>query len=150
MNGCRGLTLVELVITIAVVAIAAAAVLAGIASTSVSSARAMAQFQATAIAEAYLEEILLRPFADPDGTDGETARADLDDVDDYDGLADAQARDQYGNAIAGLENYGVAVSVQGSNALPSVPATAALLVNVTVQPPTGASVTLSAYRTDYN
>lgn len=149
MKRSRGFTLVELVITIVLVSLAASAVLGGIATTSANSARAMTQFQATAIAEAYLEEILLRPFADPDGSDGETVRADLDDVDDYDGLADGSARDQYGNAIAGLEGYAVAVSVQSSSALPSVPAGAARRVTVTVQPPQGASVTLTAYRTDY-
>ena len=149
MKRSRGFTLIELVITIVLISLAASAVLAGIATTSVNSARAMTQFQATAIAEAYLEEILLRPFADPDGSDGETARADLDDVDDYDGLADSGARDQYGNAIAGLEAYAVAVSVQSSSALPSVPAGAARRVTVTVQPPQGASVALTAYRTDY-
>ena len=41
------------------------------------SADAMVLSQAVAIAEAYLEEITLKPFADPDGVDGETASASI-------------------------------------------------------------------------
>lgn len=149
MKRAHGLTLVELVVTIAVTAIAATAVLHGLSRTTVHSARTLVQYQATAVAEAYLEEILLRPFADPDGADGETARASLDDIDDYDGLADSGARDQHGNAIAGLEAYAVNVSVSSSSALAPVPASAALRVDVTVVPPVGSSVTLSAYKADY-
>src|SRR5690606_11047646 len=94
----RGVTLMELVVSIVVVAIAASAVL-GVLSHSVGrSADAMAMSQAVAIAESYLEEIMLKPFADPDGTSGETARTSFDDVDDYDGLVDVGARDQFGAA----------------------------------------------------
>jgi MSHA pilin protein MshD len=61
----RGMTLVELTISIVVIAIAASAVL-GLLSRSVGrSADAMVMSQAVAIAEAYLEEITLKPFASP-------------------------------------------------------------------------------------
>ncbi len=107
----RGVTLIELVISIVVIAIAASAVL-GVLSRSVGrSADSMVMSQAVAIAEAYLEEITLRPFADPDGVDGEVNRADFDDVDDYNGLVDVGARDQFGAAIAALSQYTVAVTV---------------------------------------
>ena len=52
----------------------------------------MVMSQAVAIAEAYLEEISLKSFADPDGVDGEAARVAFDDVNDYDGLVDDGAR----------------------------------------------------------
>ena len=66
------------------------------------SADAMVMSQAVAIAEAYLEEISLKAFADPDGVDGETTRAAFDDVDDYNGLVDNGARDQFGTALVPL------------------------------------------------
>ena len=145
----RGVTLVELVITITIVAIAVCAVLANLAATSRSSAQSMVRHQATAIAEAYLEEIELRPFTDPDGVDGETARASLDDVDDYNGLNDAVTRDQFGNAIAGLDSYAVTVTTQTSSALTGVPAASALRIEVTVTHTSGERVRLTAYRTNY-
>ena len=145
----RGATLVELVISITIIAIAVSAVLGNLSMTSQTSAVALVRHQSAAIAEAYLEEILLRPFDDPDGADGETARAQLDDVNDYDGLADAGARDQFGNAIAGLEQYTVGVRVQQSAALTGVPGAQSLRVDVTVQHANDSAVLVSGYRTRY-
>ncbi len=145
----RGVTLIELVITITVVAIAVTAVLGNLSFTARSSAAALVRHQAVAVAEAYLEEILLRPFADPDGADGESSRALLDDLDDYDGLSDAGARDQFGNPLAGLANYTVTVGVQPSGALPGVPVAQALRIDVTVTHPADVPVVVSGYRTNF-
>jgi MSHA pilin protein MshD len=143
----RGVTLIELVISIVVIAIAASAVL-GVLSRSVGrSADSMVMSQAVAIAEAYLEEITLRPFADPDGVDGESSRADFDDVDDYNGLVDVGARDQFGAAIAALSQYTVAVTVVPSTALTGVPGVDAERVDVRVTYSPNVTVTLSAYKT---
>ena len=143
----RGVTLIELVISIVVIAIAVGAVL-GVLSRSVGrSADAMVMSQAVAIAEAYLEEIMLKPFADPDGVDGEANRVDFDDVDDYNGLVDVGARDQFGAAIATLSQYTVAVTVAASTALTGVPGADALRVDVRVTYSPNVTVTLSGYRT---
>ena len=99
------MTLVELVISIVVVSIAVSAVLGVLSSNVEHSADAMVISQAVSIAEAYIEEISLKPFDDPDGIDGEASRADFDDVDDYDGLLDAGAVDQFGNPIPSLSAY---------------------------------------------
>ena len=61
-----GLTLIELVVSIAVVGIALTGALLAIDQTTVRSADPMIQHQGSAIAEAYLEEILLKDFLDPD------------------------------------------------------------------------------------
>ena len=82
MNRQSGLSLVELLVSIVIVGIAAGTVLGVFSTTTGSSADPMIRHQAAAIAEAYLEEVLLRPFDDPDGSDGEVARADFDDIDD--------------------------------------------------------------------
>jgi MSHA pilin protein MshD len=146
-NRERGVTLIELIVSIVVIAIAASAVL-GVLSRSVSrSADAMVLSQAVSIAEAYLEEIALKPFADPDGTDGEVSRTDFDDVDDYDGLVDAGARDQFGTPIAALSSYTVSVTVAASTALASVPGADAERIDVRVTYAPNVSVALSGYRT---
>lgn len=143
----QGATLVEVVISIVVIAIAVSAVL-GLLSTSVGrSADALIVTQGVSIANAYLEEISLKPFTDPDGSDGEALRVDFDDVDDYNGLVDAGAADQFGNPIAGLGGYTVSVAVTPSAALPGVPASDAMLINVRVQFAPYVDYTLSSYRT---
>jgi MSHA pilin protein MshD len=142
-----GVALIELVVSIVIVSIAAASVLGLLSRTTEHSADAMIISQAVSIAEAYLEEISLKPFADPDGVDGEGNRADFDDVDDYDGLVDAGAADQFGNPIAALSGYTVAVTVTGSAALPTVPAADAVRVDVRVSFPPSVNLTLSGYKT---
>lgn len=144
-----GVTLVELLISIVVVAIAASAVLGVMSMTTARSADPMIRHQAVAIAEAYIEEILLKPLTDPDGIDGEAVRADFDDLDDYDGLSDAGARDQFGVPIPGLGDYDVAVTVAPSAALPTTPIADALRVDVVVTHPNAINFALSGYRTRY-
>lgn len=142
-----GVTLVELLVSIVIVSIAASGVLGVLSMTSAASADPMSQHQAAAIAQAYLEEILLNPVDDPDGIDGETARADFDDIDDYDGLADNGARDQFGNAIGGLDSYVVSVATAASTALAPVPSADTVRIDVTVARGAGINFTLSAYKT---
>ena len=145
----RGVTLVELVISIVVISIAAVILIQTLSMTYERSADPMVRHQAVAIAEAYLEEIQLRDFNDPDGIDGEGARAAFDDVDDYDGLVDVGARDQFGVPIADLDDYTVSVSVSGSGALPGIPAARALRIDVLVTRAPDIQMAVSAYRTDF-
>jgi MSHA pilin protein MshD len=147
--GERGVTLIELVISIVVISIAASAVLGVLSRSAGRSADAMVLAQAVSIAEAYLEEITLKPFVDPDGADGEAGRVNFDDVDDYNGLVDVGARDQFGNAIAALSAYTVNVTVAGSNALTGIAATDAERVDVRVQYASSVSFTLSGYKTRF-
>lgn len=145
----QGATLVELLVSIVIVAIAASTILGVLAMTTAASADPMIRHQAAAIAEAYLEEVLLKPLSDPDGVDGEAVRADFDDLDDYDGLSDAGARDQFGSPIAGLDAYNVAISVVPSAALAGVPAVDALRVDVIVSHVNDVNFVLSGYRTRF-
>jgi len=146
-NKQDGVTLVELLVSIVIVSIAASGVLGVLSMTTAASADPMIRHQAAAIAEAYLEEILLKPITDPDGNDGEAARADYDDLDDYDGLADIGARDQFGTPIPGLGNYNVAVAVSPSAGLPAVPSADALRVDIVITHGVDINFALSGYRT---
>ncbi|OEU62108.1 MAG: pilus assembly protein MshD [Desulfuromonadales bacterium C00003094] len=144
----QGFTLIELVISIVVVSVALGGVLMAINYTVGHSADPMLQHQAVAIAESYMEEILLKPFADPDGVDAEIGRVQFDDIDDYNNLVDIGARDQADKLIGGLENYTVNVTVVGTP-LNGIGAANSLQITVTVSHPVGFNMRLSGFRTNY-
>lgn len=145
----RGVTLIELIVAITIVAIAATSILGAIAAIASRSADAMLQQQAIAIAQAYLDEIEQRWVVDPNGTPPNTGRGSWDLVDQYNGLVDVGAHDQFGNPIATLSGYTVSVTTSSTGALSGVPAAATRRIDITVSySPTG-SVTLSGYRTNY-
>lgn len=119
-RGQGGASLVEMVVSIVIISISATAVMMLVTQVGRSSADPMVRAQAAAIAQAYMDEILVQALDDPDGGEvggpesGET-RATYDDVSDYHGLADnGGARDQTGSAIAGLAGYNVAVAVEAA------------------------------------
>jgi MSHA pilin protein MshD len=145
----RGVTLIELVVAITIVAIAAIAVLGALASITTRGANTMVRQQAVAIADAYLEEILLQPVTPPGGAATPTSRASFNDVDEYNGLLDVGARDQFGNALPNLGNYTVSVAVVQTTALPNITAANARRIDVSVTDPTGLTVVLSGYRANY-
>src|ERR1700743_1404307 len=101
-SGSRGVTLIELVVAITVVAIAVTTILGVIGNIAFNSADAMVRQQAIAIAQAYLDEITQRWVVNPNGTPPNTGRGSYDLVDQYNGLVDIGAHDQFGTAIAGL------------------------------------------------
>ncbi|MDE2219722.1 MAG: prepilin-type N-terminal cleavage/methylation domain-containing protein [Gammaproteobacteria bacterium] len=145
----RGVTLVELIIAITIVAIAATTILGTLANVASRSADAMVQQQAIAIGQAYLDEILQRWVVDPNGAPPNTGRGSWDLVDQYNGLIDTGARDQYNNPIAALGAYNVSVSVVASSALTGIGSAAARRIDVTVTRAPNVAVTLSGYRTSY-
>lgn len=150
----RGFTFVELVISLVVLGIAVAGVLLVFTQTVMHSADPMIRQQALAITEAYLEEVISKHFDDPDGGEqfaagpeaGET-RASFDDVWDYHGLGGAPTRPDGTTAgLAALSNYITDVQVASAN----LNGVNAARVVVTVSHPSGISVSLESYRTDYN
>lgn len=161
----RGVTLVELVISIVLISIAVTGVLLVMNQTTRHSADPMVRHQATAVAEAYLGEILLKPFADPslapDPDAGqvcptaEASRGQYDNVCDYNGLDDNGARDQLGNPIGPLSNYRVRVNVRCDQALHTIAgntncsATDVLQVQVRVTHSSLVDLSVSGYRTRY-
>ncbi|GAB4350656.1 MAG: hypothetical protein Kow006_13640 [Gammaproteobacteria bacterium] len=146
----------ELVVSIVVIGIAVAGVFALFYQTAGRSADPVLREQAVAIAEAYLEEITLKAFLDPDtGTDcppPEASRSNFDNVCDYNGLTDVGARNPInpGVPVAGLEQYIVNVSVvsEGLNGIPSGQSKR-IDVRVTHSGTSLVDVLLSGYRTRY-
>jgi MSHA pilin protein MshD len=143
----RGVTLIEVVVAIVIVGIAATAILGGMGMITQRGAEAMTRQQAVAVAEAYLEEIMLQPVAFPGGT-VPTTRDKLNDEDQYDGLNEIPY-DQYGTAIPNLTGYNVRVAVTQTTALTGISAANARQINVTVTDPNGVTVVLTGYRANY-
>jgi prepilin-type N-terminal cleavage/methylation domain-containing protein len=148
-SNSRGVTLVELVVTITVLAAAAAALLGAMSYVAKDSGDAMVRQQAATIAHAYLDEVLSRPGG-PNAV-VEPTRAQFDNVLDFNGLNNANgARDQFDNLIPGLGNYAVNVTVVngmlGAGAM-ALPVGTARRVDVTVTHSTGIVAIATGYRT---
>lgn len=162
----HGTTLVELVISIVVIAIAVSGAMLVMNRTSARSADPMIMHQAAALADAYMEEVLLKSFCDPDGvcTVGDPAcpvcpaaegnRADYDNVCDYNGLNDnTGAKDNQGNLVNGLGAYNVSVAVDSGASLGGIAANQCRVLQVTVRVTHDAvneiDYSISGFRTHY-
>src|SRR5690606_10324718 len=140
-ESARGFTLVELVVTIVVLAIALVSVAYIVRLGTSDSSQTLLETRAIALGQAYLDEILSRRFDERSGRGGgspcyglagggrctaaanfgldggEGSNRDLwDDVDDYDGLSEGDGypdplRDAVGATRAGYDNFGVEVAV---------------------------------------
>jgi MSHA pilin protein MshD len=117
----RVFTLIELIIAVVILSISIAAIGLVVATTARGSADPAIQSQALFIAESYLEEALLKAYADPDGIAEGCAvpRAQWDDVQDYGSClgSPTAVADQQGNALAGLASYRVQFSVSNDTVL---------------------------------
>jgi len=149
----RGLSLVELVVSIVIISVGLAALLIAVTTATRSSADPMARKQTLAVAEALLEEIELKPFANPPGgfvgAPTQANRPSFDDVSDYNGFSSAGIFTLDGTPIAALANYNVTGVTVANSALGAIPAANAKLITVTVTGPGGEPITLAAYRTSY-
>jgi len=151
----RGFTLIEMIVFVVIVSVALAGVIMVFSNTVRTSADPVQPKQAMLVAESMLEEVLLKPFANPTGgytpacpgTVAACNRALFDDVNDYAGYASTgvYSLDDLGTKVPGLENYNVSVSVAPATATATGNSIAGLRVNVTVS--VGATTyTLSGYR----
>ena len=174
----RGFTLVELVLSIAIIGAAVAGVLIAYDYAVRDSADPVVRKQALAIAESLLEEIQQMPFTycDPDDTAVSTAASaagcatpeamgpeagesrfsastPFDNVNDYHGYNTATEvpsgiKDITGSSITGLGLYEAAVTVTQA-ALGGVAASDSLRITVTVTGPANVTVSIDGYRTQY-
>lgn len=157
----QGLSLIELIVFIVIVSVALVGVLSVLNLTTAKSADPMIRKQVLAVAEAMLEEVLSKDFANPTGgfspaTAGNPTQAErpsFDDVGDYDmtGLwkwTGVKSISDVTTNITGLENYTVTVTVAGTTDLTGI--TAANAKKITVQVSGGSeTISLAGYRTNY-
>ncbi len=162
----RGISMIELLLFIVIVGVGVAGILSVLNLTVAKSSDPLPAKQALAIAESLLEEVELSAFTwcDPDDANVLTATGaagcatlpegpgpeagdsrPFDNANDYDGFAMAGITDLTGAAIPGLGAYNASVTVT-AGALNGAPA---LLITVSVNGPSGTSVSLSGYRTRY-
>ncbi len=148
-----GVTLIELIISMIVISVALGGVLLVMNYSTLHSADPMLRHQAIAIAEAYMEELSLKNYRDPDDNNlcpaAEGSRDLFDNVCDYNSLPDTVVRDQTGAAIGALGGYSVAVSVSNPEITYGSPAVTGLRIDVTVTDPAGEFFTLTGYRAEY-
>lgn len=144
----RGATLIELLISLSVLAIALSGTLAATTGLITHSNTPALRVQAIAIASAYLEEALAQDWDDPDGGENgsceEASRANYDDLSDYSCIDDNGARDRLGQPITGLEGYRVQMQLSSG----TLNGASARRLQVSVEPLalTGQRVQLAAWR----
>ncbi len=150
-----GVTLVELILSMVIISIALTGLLTVMNLTVSYSADPIIQHQSIAIAESYLEEVLLKDFCE-DRSDaincplitgketGET-RSTFNDVDDYNGLSDTGVKDHLGNSVTILASYNVSILVSAVTLADSI---SAKKITVTVSG-LGSSLNLVGYRANY-
>ena len=90
-----GFTLIEALLASAVLALIVLGLTQSVASGQAQTYNALHEARALSLAEALMEEVLSRPYVDPDGDTvvgpdaGETARGYFDAMDDFDGFFEA-------------------------------------------------------------
>jgi len=152
------LTLVELVMFIVIVSVGLAGTLLVMDRVTRSNADPVVRKQAIAVAEAMLEEVLLKDFAGdcPDGltcaANTPSDRPNYATVDHYNGWnqTGVQSLTAPTTNIVGLGTYTVQVAV-AATALGDIPAGSgdAKRITVTVTPTQGEPVTIDGYRSRY-
>jgi MSHA pilin protein MshD len=147
LNLQQGVTLIELIMSMVIISIAMIGLFNVITLTSEHSADPVVHYQAIAIAESYLDEILLQSYADPDGTNSGESRASYDDVSDYNSLSDVGVHNQQGALIPNLSRYNVAVSVSSPMTLAG--GVAAKKITVSISGQGFQSLALVTYKADY-
>ncbi len=165
----RGMTLIELIMFMVIVSVGIAGILGAINVSTRNSADPMIRKQQQAIAESLLEEVQLAPFTfcdpiDPNVRTAASAAAcailparqvgearPFDNVIEYDGIAlGPPIPDITGTAVPAIAAYSAAIAVAPA-ALGGIAAASgdALLITVTVTPPSGPALTQQGYRTRY-
>lgn len=143
----RGLSLIELIVFIVIISVGLVGILSVMNITTRSSADPMVRKQATAMAEAVLEEVLSKNYCDPDlvppscVVSREASRALYDDIEDYNGQTIA------GNVTLGANpvlaaGYTATITVAAQADVSNV---AMRRVSVTVNG-AGEAITLFGYR----
>jgi MSHA pilin protein MshD len=109
----RGFTLIELIIFIVIVSAGLAGILSVMNTVVKSSADPLVRKQAIAIAESVMEEIMLKAFADPDGSQ---AGEDMNNSATYDGVSDYDGKTQavFKSLPPALASYEIRINVENA------------------------------------
>ena len=159
-NKQKGVTLIELIISMVVLSIIMVAMFEAMATISRNSADPMLRAQSLSIAQSYMEEIQSKSYLDPTTnswcgvsvpTDtSRSSRERFDDICDYQSLTDSVVRDLNNDPIAQLSDYQVNITVtnDASVNLEGLLGTNedSALITITVSAPDNQNIQLSMYR----
>ena len=144
-----GMTLIELIVAIVIIAVGLAGVLSVFNTTVRASADPMIQKQLLAIAEGMMDEVMLLPYANGAGTDTGCARAGFDGIDDFAAYTSKPICDLEGTAIASLSGYSVSVAISNLALGMETGGETSKRITVTVTRNPNESVTLIGWRTNW-
>lgn len=147
-----GMTLIELIVAIVIIAVGLAGVLSVFNTNVRASADPMIQKQLLAIAEGMMDEVALLPFAAPDtgdwtGTSTCSNRPNFDNVDDFSGYTKQTVCDYDGNVV--LAGYSVSVTVASATLGMETGGETSRKITVTVERNPNESVSLTGWRTNW-
>ena len=157
----RGVTLVELVITIVILGIALVAIVSAISASVSRGSNVLLQDRMIELSQAYMDEILGKRFDEDTPIGGfppvtscniateEADRADYDDVDDYNAIANEAPASQTSSDFSDYVGYEVTVTVSCDGGDLGVTNTRAKRVTLLITDPRGQSMTFAAYKGNY-
>ncbi len=160
-NDCRGVSLVELIVFLVVIAIALGATVSVFTQSLYSANDPLIRTRALELAQAQLDEVLARKFAENTPTGGVPACGSLDSPSPCTGFATSDADfDDVGDFAGFVDNttypgYSISVSIANAGGELGITADQARRITVVVSTPpisgapSGTSVTLSAYRVNF-
>ena len=141
-----GFTLIEAVVAIVVVGVALTGLLLATRSALQGSADPAVQRQMLAVAQQFMEEVQLKPWAaEANAANAGCARTTFNDLMDYHGYASSGVCAIDGTAIPQLADYAVSITV-AAGTLGGVSDARRITVTVTRG---GQSLTLTGWRTDH-
>ena len=161
MNCQRGLSMIEMIITMLVISIALVASLNSFSLIGGRSAEAMIQTKSLDLAQLYLDEILAQRFDEATGNggtppytgtcritnDGES-RSDYDDVDDYHAINNEEPALIDSSLSTLYSGYTVSVSVFCDDTV-GANTNGSKRVQITINDPAGDSSVFASYRGNY-
>lgn len=141
----RGLTLVELVVSLVIAGVVISTLWSAWAMMGRSSADPLVARQQLAIAQSLLREIELQPLPGTAAAAPTPGRTGFASISDYHGLTLSGITDVEGIALPGLQAYNASITVQ-PQALAGVPAGSGYFVQVTVAGPGAGNLVLGQWR----
>ena len=142
-----GMTLIELIVAIVIIAVGLAGVLSVFNTNVRASADPMVQKQLLAIAEGMLDEVMLLPYTAGTGTGTGCVREAFDDIGDFAAYNSQPICDLEGNTI--LSGYSVSVAVVDATLGMELTGETSKKITVTVQRNANESVSLISWRTGW-
>jgi MSHA pilin protein MshD len=142
-----GMTLIELIVAIVIIAVGLAGVLSVFNTNVRASADPMVQKQLLAIAEGMMDEVMLLPYAAGAGTGTGCVREAFDDIGDFAAYTSQPICDLEGNTV--LSGYSVSVAVVDATLGMELTGETSKKITVTVERNANESVKLIGWRTNW-